>query len=62
MNCRLAKPDEESQGIDGFIGDTPVSIKPTTYKVKVSLPEHIKFKIIYYEKTDYGIEADYGDM
>ena len=25
---RLANPDEESKGIDGFIGDTPVTIKP----------------------------------
>jgi len=25
---RLAKPDEESKGIDGYIGDIPVSINP----------------------------------
>jgi len=34
-NYRLAEPDEESKGIDGYIGDIPVSIKPHTYEVKV---------------------------
>jgi len=29
-NYRLAEPDEESKGIDGYIGDIPVSIKPNT--------------------------------
>src|SRR3989337_1900337 len=27
---RLALPDDESKGIDGYIGSTPVSIKPET--------------------------------
>jgi hypothetical protein len=29
---RLAVPEEESKGIDGYIGDFPVSIKPYTYE------------------------------
>ena len=33
-NYKLANPKEESQGIDGFIGHIPVSIKPITYKTK----------------------------
>ncbi|MGB9721983.1 MAG: MjaI family restriction endonuclease [bacterium] len=37
-----------SKGIDGYIGEIPVSIKPHTYQVKVALPEHIETKIIYY--------------
>lgn len=57
---RLAEPEEESKGIDGYIGDVPVSIKPDTYDVKASLPEHIDVKIIYYKKIDDGIEVDYG--
>jgi len=36
---RWSKPDEESKGIDGYIGNIPVSIKPFTYEVKASLPE-----------------------
>jgi hypothetical protein len=57
-NYRLAKPEEESQGIDGFIGDTPVSIKPITYKTKDMLREEIKAKIIFYNKTKSGLEID----
>jgi hypothetical protein len=59
---RLATPEEESKGIDGYIGNIPVSIKPHTYKVKTSLPEHIEVKIIYYNKVKDGIEVDYGEI
>lgn len=57
---RLATPREESQGIDGFIGDTPVSIKPDTYRTKDFLPEEIPVKIIFYRKTKNGLEIDTG--
>ncbi|MEM2087540.1 MAG: MjaI family restriction endonuclease [Thermoproteota archaeon] len=62
VDYRLAEPEEESKGIDGFIGNIPVSIKPITYKIKASLPEHIDVKIIYYKKIDDGIEVDYGTI
>ncbi|HDQ22963.1 MAG TPA: MjaI family restriction endonuclease [Candidatus Uhrbacteria bacterium] len=55
---RLANPEEESQGIDGFIGEIPVSIKPITYKTKNSLKEKIKCEIIFYKKTKDGLEID----
>ncbi|MGQ9706438.1 MAG: MjaI family restriction endonuclease [bacterium] len=58
---RLAEPEEESKGIDGFIGDVPVSIKPHTYKLK-QLPENISIKIIYYEKLEDGVDIDYGEI
>ncbi len=61
-NYRLSEPEEESKGIDGYIGNIPVSIKPHTYKVKAALPEHIDVKIIYYRKIDDGIEVDYGNI
>lgn len=61
-NYRLSESDEESKGIDGYIGDIPVSIKPYTYKVKAALPEHIGIKIIYYKKIVDGIEVDYGEI
>lgn len=57
-NYRLAEPKEESQGIDGFIGDIPVSIKPITYKTKDALREEIKAKVIFYNKTKSGLEID----
>jgi DNA-directed RNA polymerase subunit L len=59
---RLSSIEEEARGIDGFIGDLPISIKATTYKVKASLQENIQVKIIYYEKKKDGIEVDYGEI
>jgi len=59
---RLSEPKEESQGIDGFIGDVPVSIKPITYKVKSALREEIKTKIIFYNKTKSGLEIDANEI
>ncbi len=56
-NYRVSTPKEESKGIDGFINNIPVSIKPLTYKLeKKRLGEEIKAKIVYYEKLDKGIE------
>lgn len=59
---RFSKPVEESRGIDGFIGNIPVSIKPQTYQAKSSLPESIGVKIIYYNKVKDGIEIDFGEL
>ena len=59
---RLAKPEEESRGIDGYIGETPVSIKPSSYKSKGTLPESIPCKVIYYEKLKDGIEIEFEDV
>ena len=52
---RLSTPTEESKGIDGFVGDDAVSIKPITYKVEAALREHIEVRIIYYEKKKDGL-------
>lgn len=59
VNYRLATSIEESQNIDGYIGDIPVSIKPITYKTKNMLHENINVKIIYYEKLKDGIKVEY---
>jgi hypothetical protein len=56
---RMATPDEEAQGIDGYIGNTPISIKPITYRTKNMLPESIDVLIIYYDKKKDGIEVQY---
>ncbi|MEK9185735.1 MAG: MjaI family restriction endonuclease, partial [Patescibacteria group bacterium] len=55
---RLAKPAEESKGIDGFIGKIAVSIKPETYKTMDVLSEEIAAKIIFYKKTKAGLFVD----
>lgn len=59
---RLSEPEEEAKGIDGYIGDIPVSIKPNTYETKAALPEHIAIRMIFYKKVDDVIEVDYGEV
>lgn len=59
VKYKVATPDEESKGIDGFIGEIPVSIKPITYKTMSRLPESISIKMIYYEKLKNGIKVEY---
>jgi len=59
---RLANPHEESKGIDGFIGDIPIQIKPITYKTKNMLNEKIEVKIIYYEKKKDGVIIDISEL
>jgi hypothetical protein len=56
---RLASAKEESRGIDGYINDKSVSIKPITYKTKDQLSEEITPDIIYYEKKKGGITIQY---
>ena len=59
---RLATPEEESQGIDGMIGEKPVSIKPTSYEVKKSLSETIEVPFIFYEKLKDGIKITFDEF
>ena len=49
---RLALPNEESHGIDGYVGDIAYSVKPDTYKAMNRLPEEIDVKMIYYSKKN----------
>ena len=55
---RLATPSEESMGIDGYVGNTPYSIKPDTYKAMGALSETIDVKMIYYSKTKTGLKIE----
>lgn len=56
---KLSTPEEESKGIDGYIGETPVSIKPTTYKTKNMLREDISVGLIFYDKKKSGIVVEF---
>ena len=48
---RVATPEEESKGIDGFVNGEFVSVKPVTYKQTInSKKENINVPIIYYKK------------
>ncbi|HOQ76086.1 MAG TPA: MjaI family restriction endonuclease [Thermoclostridium sp.] len=58
---RMANPSEEAKGIDGFVGDTPYSIKPDTYKTMGRLSESIDVKMIYYTKTKAGLRIEVED-
>ncbi len=60
-NYRLAEPEEESKGIDGFITDKPISIKPITYDAKQSLLEIIEVPIVLYEKVKDGIKITFDE-
>ena len=53
---RLSTPEEESKGIDGYIGDIPISLKPTTYNSKKMLMEELEGYVIYYEKQKDGLK------
>ena len=58
---RLATPDEESQGIDGYVGTVAYSVKPDTYKTMGRLSETINVKMIYYTKKKTGITIEVED-
>ena len=58
---RLAHPNEEAQGIDGFVGDQPFSIKPISFKSKPSLADSIQVTIVYYDKKRDGITIEIPD-
>lgn len=55
---RLATPEEESVGIDGYVGDVPYSVKPNTYKTMNRLSESISVKMIYYTKKKTGLTIE----
>lgn len=56
---RLANMEEEAQGIDGFVGDTSVQIKSSTYKLEARLGENIEIPIVYYDKKKDGISIEF---
>lgn len=55
---RLATPDEEAKGIDGFVGKIPYSIKPDTYKTMGRLSENIDVIMVYYTKKKTGLTVE----
>ena len=55
---RMATPDEEAKGIDGYVGDTPYSVKPDSYRSMARLPESIPVRMIYYAKTKNGLKIN----
>ena len=58
---RLATPEEESQGIDGYVGNVAYSVKPDTYRTMNRLSESINVKMIYYTKKKIGLTIEVED-
>ena len=58
---RLATPEDESKGIDGWIGGKPVTIKPDTYDAKRALPESLPGTMIVYSKAKDGLTITIED-
>ena len=54
---RLATPEEESKGIDGYIGEYSISIKKLTYEDKRGIAEEQPSGdvVIFYEKDKDNI-------
>ena len=57
-NYRLATPAEESQGIDGYVGNVAYSVKPDTYRTMGRLSETIDVKMVYYTKKKTGLTIE----
>jgi hypothetical protein len=57
-----ATPDDESRGIDGYVDEQPVSIKPETYPD--NLREEINAPIVYYDenKTNKAMTVDISEL
>jgi len=59
---KMADAVDEAKGIDGYIGEIPVSIKPISYNTKNMLREKITVKMIYYTKDKNGITIEFEDF
>lgn len=59
LDYSLATPEQEARGIDGLVGDREVSIKPASWKDQVIQRENLQGVLIYYRKTDNGLEIEF---
>jgi len=59
---RRATAEEEREGIDGYIGDQPVQVKPETYKD--NLQDDIGVPIVYYDenKSNKAMTVDISEL
>ena len=59
---RRAMVEEEREGIDGYIGDQPVQVKPETYKD--NLQDDIGVPIVYYDenKSNKAMTVDISEL
>jgi len=60
LDYKIADKEDEAKGIDRYIGNIPVSVKPITYKNKPELLDNINAQIIYYDKKKNNIEIEFN--
>lgn len=53
---KLSTPEDESKGVDGYVCNIPISLKPITYQCEKMLTEEIEVDIVYYEKRKDGLK------
>lgn len=53
-----ATAGDEAKGIDGYLGELPVQVKPASYKAMAALSEEMQCPVVYYEKKIAGISVD----
>lgn len=60
LSYRPATAEDESKGIDGYLGNTAYSVKPDTYKATNahSISDDVNVKMIYYTKKKQGIVVE----
>ncbi len=57
-----ASPEDESAGIDGYLGDIPISVKPESYKQKTSTKhENIDAVFVFYKTTARYLHLTYNE-
>lgn len=57
---KYSSSQDESKGIDGYIGKRAISVKPDTYKNKPHLLENINAEIIFYSKdSQNNLKVEY---
>jgi hypothetical protein len=55
---RSSTPLEESRGTDGYLGETPVSVKPESYQSKASVKhEQIDAAMVFYKRTKKSLHV-----
>lgn len=64
IGYKLGTAADESKGIDGYLDDQPVSVKPITYQQKDQLQENIDVPIVYYEeyKTNDSLKLHLDEL
>ncbi|MCX8051992.1 MAG: MjaI family restriction endonuclease [Chlorobi bacterium] len=55
----LANAEQEAAGIDGIIGNRPISIKPISWKEQQVHREQLQGAVVFYRKTDDAIEIEF---